>query len=218
MTTDIILPAAALDASQLAALGAVVVQSGILEHKLNLMIQSLTGLDDPQLRMISRGAMLDVKLGIIASLGEQKFKGKRSKAQLKWLVTYLKQRNAERTIVVHGIWRWPNGPLGALLDANKGRTVDPEAILYRTNATFKASRLPALAARIEIAANDLWELFMDKRAKPAMKRAERERRKRKEFKAGMDKLLATIQGLSRTVRPAAEAARAASGAQLHKAK
>jgi hypothetical protein len=203
---------------QLAALGSVVVESADLENKLNMMLQDLTGLSDAHLRIMNRGSMLQQKLEAVEKLGEQKFTAKSSKARLKNAITYLKQRNTERTIIVHGVWR-PGGGGGALAQLaayQSGQPLALEAVLYKNNATFKASELDKLALKIQIATGDLWELFMEKRAKPAAKRNEYRRQKRKEYNEKMLRIKQQIEGMSAAFRRGSEVLKQQRNSQAHK--
>lgn len=195
-----------LTPAQLAALGAVVVYSAELEHRLNLMIEDLTGMDNKQLRAVSRGGMLQDKLITVEKLGELKFKGKTNRKRLKNLISHLRERNTERTIVVHGVWLpRVGGALTQLLANYQGDPADITAINYKTNATFKADRLSKLAVDIQVLTEELWQLFMDKRALPAIKRNEYRRLKRKEFNDGMLNIKQQIEGISARIRAGWEA-------------
>lgn len=94
-----------LNATQLAALGAIVAESAYLEHLIEMSISYLSKLDAKHLEvLVPKSMMLGSKINILGKLADNKLRSKKRKAEFEALINDMKNNNTERRNAVHGTW------------------------------------------------------------------------------------------------------------------
>jgi hypothetical protein len=145
-----------LISAEMAALGAVVVESAHLEDTLDRIIMGITHLKRQQYIAMMGGRMIGAKLGILKELGLLKLRSKENRQRaFGALMDQLSALNGERTIAVHGLWAPTGGTLLILRERVSEKwpveilpTGEAVHMKGKKKTKIKAERLAALATTI----------------------------------------------------------------------
>jgi len=105
-----------LSQKEMAAIGSVVAESAQLEASLDWLILKLTKLSLAQYEIVVGSRMLGAKISLFKDLGLLKLKSKKRQKAFSKIMDKFSSLNAERVIVVHGLWRPAGGVTSAMLE------------------------------------------------------------------------------------------------------
>jgi hypothetical protein len=150
-TNDFRYSTSILTKDQLAAIGSVAVESTFCEHLVEVLIWSLSGMDEPQGKYFTQGIQLNNRLDLLTVLGKQKLNDEKEMEEFTKIISQLKLANNDRNSIIHGHWRSKAKNMLMLLAMGPEGFPPATATKRRLNSEplkFSATQIEATAVKI----------------------------------------------------------------------
>jgi|SRR6267142_5160817 len=138
-----------LTKEQLAALGAIVIESAEMESTVDFMINLLLEAVAEIIEELTRNKMLGANIDLLKTCGLAKINGKNRKQrqqEFTRLMNHCKLLTSQRAIAIHGTWQPEGGmKLNDLMQMMMGKWERRDAEAKHKKGQMKAERLEALA-------------------------------------------------------------------------
>lgn len=159
-----------LTPDQLKSLGIISVECSAIEEYVNGLLPVAAGTsEESAVVLLGAGAPLGRKIEMLQELASLNFEGAKQ-AQFLEALALAKTANADRSILLHGVWQNAGNALIEYLSGIPRQPGNAEIVNRRRpkQKTVKAAELPEISSKISAAHRAVYELWVEYLIKPAL--------------------------------------------------